>query len=286
MSALKLLKPLPNALSWAVALAGAPIPVLRTTVVALAAMAEHEDTVSPNAVAEVVMSDPLMTAKLFARLSEGATRGRTSTVGSVTTAVVMMGIPPFFRAFRGLVSVMDHLHDERDAHHGLLKVVRRSVRAAQYARDWAVLRQDLEAETIMMAALLHDLGEMLVWCSAPQMAGEIRARMAATPGLRSSVAQKAVLNVTGQEIQTALMKRLHLPDLLVAMNDPDEARSPQVRTVSLAIRLARHSADTWSDPALPDDYTAIAELLRVSPQRVIEMVRPVASAPPTSQPPD
>jgi HD-like signal output (HDOD) protein len=137
-----------------------------------------------------------------------------------------------------------------------------------------------------MAALLHDLGEMLVWCSAPKMAGEIRARMAATPGLRSSVAQKAVLNVTGQEIQTALMKRLHLPDLLVAMNDPDEARNPQVRTVSLAIRLARHSADSWSDAALPDDYTAIAELLRVSPQRVIEMVRPVAPAPTTSQPTD
>ena len=67
---------------------------------------------------------------------------------------------------------------------------------------------------------------------------------------------------------------IDLPELLVAMNDPTQASSPAVRTVALAIRLARHSAETWEDPALPDDYIDIAALLRVSPQRVMEMVIP------------
>jgi HD-like signal output (HDOD) protein len=274
MPGARLIKPLPNALSWAVALVAFEMPVLRTTAARLAEMGEHEDGVAATEVAEVVMGDPLMTAKLFARLSEGSGRGRTSTLGSVTTAVVMLGIPPFFRHFSGLNHIGEHLKDDHEAQKGLLKVVRRAVRAATYARDWAVLRKDLEAETIMMAALLHDLAEMLVWCAAPQMALEIRNLMRATPGLRSATAQRAVLGVTIDEIQVALMKRLHLPELLVAMNDPTQASSPAVRTVALAIRLARHSAETWEDPALPDDYIDIAALLRVSPQRVMEMVIP------------
>lgn len=276
----RLLHPLPNALSWAVALAGIEIPVMRTTANAIAQMAEHEESQSAAAVAEVVMSDPLMTAKLFAKLTHGSARGRTSTIGSVTTAIVMMGVPPFFRNFGQLTHLGEHLRDDHAAQKGLLKVVRRAVRAAQYARDWSVMRKDLDAETVMMAALLHDLGEMLLWCAAPQMALEIRRQLEATPGLRSAVAQAAVLNVTGEEIQVELMKRLRLPELLVAMNDPAEARSPQVRTVYLAIRLARHSAEGWEDPALPDDYADIAALLKVSPQRVMEMVRPAHPLPP------
>jgi hypothetical protein len=58
------------------------------------------------------------------------------------------------------------------------------------------------------------------------------------------------------------------------MNDPEEAFNPQVRTVALAIRLARHSAEGWDDPALPDDYTDISVLLRLSVDRVMHMVIP------------
>jgi hypothetical protein len=32
----------------------------------------------------------------------------------------------------------------------------------------------------------------------------------------------------------------------------------------LAVDLARHSANGWDDPALPDDFRAIEELLHVS----------------------
>jgi HD-like signal output (HDOD) protein len=270
----RLLKPLPNPVSWAAALAGAEIPVLRPTAAALAAFAEHEETANAHDIAEIVMGDPLMTARLFTHLAERAGKGRTSSLGSVTRAVVMLGVHPFFRAFSSLAHVGEHLRDDHASQRGLLRVVARAVRAAQYARDWAVIRQDREAETIMMAALLHDLAEMLVWCAAPAMALEIRKRLDVKPGLRSREAQLAVLQCTYEEIQAELMTRLRLPELLVAMNDPREARDLRVRTVSLAIRLARHSAAGWDDPALPDDYTAIAELLHVSPQRVREMVVP------------
>jgi len=39
-----------------------------------------------------------------------------------------------------------------------------------------------------------------------------------------------------------------------------------VRNVVLAVRLARHSAHGWDNPALPDDMDDIAQLLNASPR--------------------
>ena len=45
------------------------------------------------------------------------------------------------------------------------------------------------------------------------------------------------------------------------MMNHHHAESPRTRTVALAVALARHSANGWDNPALPDDYSAIAALL-------------------------
>jgi hypothetical protein len=44
------------------------------------------------------------------------------------------------------------------------------------------------------------------------------------------------------------------------------------RNVSLAINLARHSANGWDDAALPDDYKELAALLHIPLQDVALMV--------------
>jgi hypothetical protein len=40
----------------------------------------------------------------------------------------------------------------------------------------------------------------------------------------------------------------------------------QVRNVQLAIRVARHSALGWDNPALPDDLREIGLMLQLSPE--------------------
>jgi acetoin utilization deacetylase AcuC-like enzyme len=47
------------------------------------------------------------------------------------------------------------------------------------------------------------------------------------------------------------------------------ANSPRVRNVVLADDLARHAANGWKDPALPDDFRAIADLLHMTPDAVM-----------------
>jgi hypothetical protein len=55
--------------------------------------------------------------------------------------------------------------------------------------------------------------------------------------------------------------------------DPKQSQLPQVRNVTLAVRLARHSAQGWHDAALPDDFHDIAEFLHMDPGKVISLVK-------------
>jgi HDOD domain len=121
--------------------------------------------------------------------------------------------------------------------------------------------------------LLHDFAEMLVWCHAPALALQIRDAQRADPTLRSSTAQLAVLNVELPDLQQSLMKTWRLPELLIRISDERHAEDASVRTVMLALRLARHTARGWDNAALPDDVSDIATLLNLSTEATLQLVR-------------
>jgi HD-like signal output (HDOD) protein len=186
-------------------------------------------------------------------------------VETVTAALVMMGIPPFFRTFSGLTVAEDELADEPAALAGFRAVLERSHRAARFAIGFAVHRMDHDAPLLHEAALLHDFAELLLWLHAPALALRIAALQAADPALRSAVAQQQVLGVELAELQHTLMQQWRLPAMLVQLTDDHASRcTPQLRNVLLAIRVARHSAGGWDNPALPDDVHELSELLQLS----------------------
>jgi hypothetical protein len=67
----------------------------------------------------------------------------------------------------------------------------------------------------------------------------------------------------------------------------EHAENPRVRNVQLAVDLARHSANGWTDPALPDDYQAISELLNIHIDGVLRKIGldPETRLPPIENPP-
>jgi HD-like signal output (HDOD) protein len=164
-----------------------------------------------------------------------------------------------------------------DAQAGLQAVLDRAARAARFALAFAVHRLDHDAAVIHEAALLHDFAEMLLWAHAPTLAREIAQRQRADPTLRSADAQRAVLHVTLAEVQQALMKAWRLPELLVRISDDQASAQSQVRNVQLAIRVARHSALGWDNPALPDDVAEIAALLNLAQEPTWQLLREIDS---------
>lgn len=265
--------PLPDLAAWVRHFRDREIPVLANTSDALEAMRANEDDVDANLIGEMVADDPLMTLKVLAYASTHRPARLVTDVETVTAAVVLMGISPFFGAFGVQPTVEDCLSERPDALAGLNDVLRRAHRASRFALAFAIHRQDHDAALIHEAALLHDFAEMLLWVHAPELALSIRHAQDADPTLRSNTIQQSMLNVELFDLQQALMKAWTLPDLLIRISDDRHAEHPTVKNVVLAIRLARHTAHGWDNAAIPDDVADIAQLLNLSIAATQAMLR-------------
>ena len=129
-----------------------------------------------------------------------------------------------------------------------------------------------------IAALLHPLAELLLWCFAPEEMIRIVTMQRNDHALRSKVAQHTVFGFAFADLQSRLAKEWGLPKLLVNLMDEDAAPSDRTRNVLLAVNLARHSANGWDDAALPNDYREIGAFLRLELDQVLSLVgaQPVA----------
>ena len=269
----RLHRPPPTLAAWAAHFRTAPIPVLRDTAAQIEAWREREDQLDAHTLAEALGPDPLMTLKLLAHVA--TTARRETDVETVTAALVLMGIGPFFRTFDALPVLEDALADLPDALAGAQRVLHRSGRAARFALGFAAHRLDPDAEVIHEAALLHDFAELLLWCHAPALALQVAQRQHRDPTLRSAVAQREVLGIELGELQQALMKAWRLPALLVQLDDDRHAERTQVRNVLLAVRVARHTASGWDNAALADDIADIGALLQLGPQPTLALLRDI-----------
>jgi HD-like signal output (HDOD) protein len=243
-----------------------PLPVLRRTVNELACLAQNVDDVTRRDIAAAVQADPLMTMRLISHVETHRENSQNNDIATVGNAIIMMGIMPFFRAFSDLPTVEDALASRPKALVGLLKVVSRAINAARYARSWAVIRRDLDVNEITIAALLYEAAEMICWINAPDFIQRVYDMQHADRELRSATAQREVFGITARELQFGLIRVWRLPKLLVQLLDASQAKDPRVRTIMLAVDLARHVAYGWDNEALPDDITKIHALLHIPPE--------------------
>ena len=261
---------------WGARFDPATLAVLACTAAEVEAMRAIEDDVDAHLLAEAIGSDPLMTLKVMTHLAR-LRRGREgSDTETLTAALVMLGITPFFRAFGPQPTVQERLAELPEALAGFQRVLRRSHRAASFAIGFAVHRMDHDASVIHDAALLHEFAELLLWLQAPGLALQIVQRQRADPSLRSATVQREVLNVELADLQHHLMLAWRLPELWTQITDDHAKReTPQLANVRLAIRVARHSADGWDNAALPDDIADIGRLLQLSPPHVERLLHDI-----------
>jgi HD-like signal output (HDOD) protein len=257
---------------WVSYLTRVEIPVLKQTAHNLEVLREDENHLSARSVAQAIAVDPMMTVKLLRYLQTHKHRSQQSEVMQVEQALIMMGVEASFNKIPAQPLVQEVLQGHTDALVHLLHVIHRAHRASEYAYDWAVRLSDLHFEEVRIAALLHDLAEMLMWCFAPKEMLEISAIQHHDKSLRTRAVQEQVFGFNLLDLQKQLVKNWQLPELLLHLMDDEYNDHQRVRNVILAVNLARHSANGWDDAALPDDYTDIAGLLRMKPEQVMAMV--------------
>jgi len=266
-------QPLPDLEAWVIFFSSAEIPILRQTARRLEEARKNIDHISGRDIAAIVLQDPLLAIRVLAYIQPFRGKHLRSDITTIANAVMMLGIEPFFRNFENPVTIDAMLKDEPQALLGVLQVIRRVQRAADYAHDWAFERHDMNIEEVALAALLHDLAEILLWCFAPKLAIDIRDRHQADKALRSASAQQQVIGFPLFELQRALCVAWHLPELLNALIDDANAHLPRVQNVTLAVNLARHTTSDWSDAALPDDLSAIEKLLHIKRETLLSRLK-------------
>jgi HD-like signal output (HDOD) protein len=261
--------PLQDLDAWVIFFSSEELPILRQTARRLEEARANIDRLNGRDIAAIVLQDPLMAVRVLAYIQPFRGKHLHSDITTIGNAVMMLGVEPFFASIGSPVTIEAMLGREPQALLGVLQLVRRVQRAANYARDWAVYRHDLNVEEVTLAALLHDLAEILLWCFAPRLAIEMRDRQRADKSLRSMTVQQETLGIRLVDLQLALCSAWQLPQLLTTLMDDANAHLARVKNVALAVNLARHSASGWDDAALPDDLTAIEHLLHASRESLL-----------------
>ncbi|MEE9331986.1 MAG: HDOD domain-containing protein [Methylophilaceae bacterium] len=276
-----------DAAAWLKRLCSVNIPVLKQTARGLTALKKDEDNLSARAISAVVLNDPFMVFKVLSYAKKHPSQRQVQDIVEVEAAIIMMGTSRFYRNLAPDLLVDDRLQSNILALTHLLKLIKRAHRAAYYAADWAALHKDLHSEEIWIAALLHDFAEMLMWCFAPDKMNAIFAMQENDHAIRSIDAQEKVLGFHLTDLQKELIRVYSMPPLLSQLMDDDNEDGNELnqldrraQSVSLAVNLARHSANGWDDAALPDDYEAIAAFLHVDVERVLFLIgAPTAKIP-------
>ncbi|MBP8866902.1 MAG: HDOD domain-containing protein [Propionivibrio sp.] len=256
--------------SWIDFFSKAEMPVLRKTLRQLEEARSKIDRINGRDIAAIVLQDPLMSIRVLAYIQPFISKRLHSDITNIGNAIMMQGIEPFFKNIGEPPTIEAMLKNEPQALLGVLQVIRRSQRASRYAHLWAVERYELNIEEVTLAALLHDIAEILIWCFFPKQAVIIRSRLQADKALRSMNVQKEVLGFYLYELKQGLCSVMHLPELIMTLMDQNNAELPRVLNVLLAVNLARHSADGWENAALPDDFTAIQKLLRIDRETLLK----------------
>ena len=277
-----LAQPLPDLAAWSRYLMSQPIPVLLDTATELALLAEVESrlgTVDAHQIDDAIGDDPLMTLQVLTHVSRHRSDRQVTDVHTVTAAVMLMGIGPFFQTFSTVVVLEDHLHDHPDAAAQVHRLMRRAWNAARVVTEFALLHADGHASTLQKAALLHGHAEMLLWCHAPTLAQALHDQRALDPQRSAAAIERQILNVELSALEHRLAQDWGLPATLRRLTDPADTRSqvllqPQRQLLTLAMTLAdRLDREGAGATLTPEELDALSGLLTLSPaavQRLIE----------------
>jgi hypothetical protein len=248
---------LQSALDRLLELGAKGIPVLSVTVEELARLERTQEQISSAELASVILRDPLMTLRVLNFLYSHRTRSQTKDITTIAHALMMLGMARFFREFGALPAI-----EARAGPAAIAQVRQASSRArlaSLFARDWALVRHDVDAEEVMVAALVHDVIEPLAVCALPEGAPRMTAHELA-------------------ELRAALFARLGLPGLLAELTPEGDSQQPRVLNVSIACALACCVEHGWNDACLDAELARVQRLLHISQAEVWDRVRKAALA--------
>ncbi len=245
---------------WADRLAECHLPLLVSTARALSNL-NPDSGIPMDRVCERVPGDPGAALEIVRRANAGRARNLGSRIATLDNAAMMLGMSQL----RALPSALDRLDPlEADtAQRRYLQLASRSYHAGLQAYRWAHRRGDMMPKEVFLAAMLHDVGELLM--SLHGGAGELeRIRvLQCAERMPADEAQYVVLGFSLEQLTRTLAARWNLPELLLQSLEAEHASQPRVLGVMYASQLARLAEGGWYGDELQECLANVSAWLDV-----------------------
>jgi HD-like signal output (HDOD) protein len=208
----------------------------------------------------ILSRDPGFTLAIF-RLFNALPRPPTEPVSNLAHAIALLGIEPTSQADRALPDLHKQLSEGARA--ALYDCYSRAGHAAWYAYSWGHDLRLGNPEEMAIAALLHELAEMLLWTYADRQMGQLTALI--RRGMPQTDAEQQVFGFSLRHLSLQLAEQWHLPPLTAQALQPVGAFQARSLAVMLASALARETSHDWHSEQSDDLIELAASFNRLEP---------------------
>ncbi|PKO89133.1 MAG: hypothetical protein CVU16_12630 [Betaproteobacteria bacterium HGW-Betaproteobacteria-10] len=245
---------------WAAFLSARALPCMpRSKVRLLELEAEFSENLAAHELANLAGADPFLCLHLLREAEAHRTQRLGHETSTPLAAVMQLGTDNFHK-------LLLNSPETDESNPGLAACEARAHLASRLALRWGMQRADISPDEIAMAALLAEIGELLLWSFAPELPRQALAALASGHSPRSVQAQVDTCGFRFKDLTLKCATIWHLPPLLTQLiRGIDNTRSTLSR---LCVDTARHlSTGGAHDPALPSD---IADARRIIPGASLE----------------
>ena len=245
---------------WAAFLSNHELPCMpRSKALLLDLENAQGERLAARDLADIAAADPFLCLRLLREAEEH----RVQRLGHETTtplaAVMQLGTDSFHQ-------LLLNCSETDESRSGLAECEARSHLASRLALRWGSARADISPDEVAMAALLSEIGELLLWSFAPDLPQNALAALHSGHAARSVQAQVDTCGFRFKDLTLKCAAIWHLPTLLTQLiRGIDNTRANLSR---LCVDTARHRLTEGADsPALPSD---IAEAKHIIPSASLE----------------
>jgi diguanylate cyclase (GGDEF)-like protein len=231
------------------------LPAIAMEVLGLA----QSDEVDLGEIARIISKDAALSSKIL-RTVNSSFYGRSQSVSQVSHALVILGLQSVKTLVLGF-SLVGNLQKQKSKGFNHLDYWRRSIYAATAAKTLAARTQMVQAEECFLAALLQDIGMLVLNQVLQESYGAITAKAATHRELEAL--ERTALEGTHAEVTGFLADEWKLPPLLATPmrnhHDPQSVEDAQLRKLADVGYVAGLCADVFVDadanPALSEVRT-------------------------------
>jgi HD-like signal output (HDOD) protein len=245
---------------WAAYLSSQELPCMpRSKAMLLQLEASLGEHLSARELADIAGGDPFLCLRLLREAESYRVRRLEHETTTPLGAVMQLGTDSFRRLLLNSPEV-----DETSI--GIAGCEARAYLARHLALRWGTARADVSPDEIAMAALLSEIGELLLWLFARELPEAAEAALHSGRASRSHQAQVDTCGFRFKDLTLKCALIWHLPPLLTQLiRGVDNTRANLSR---VCVDAARHLASGGpDDPALPSD---IAEAKHIIPSASLE----------------